>query len=56
MTEEKKCDPTKGEQCCWGTECPGGCCPEYDWFCCEDPMYCAATPEGCPPDNQIKHP
>ena len=19
---------------CDGTMCPGGCCPEVDWFCC----------------------
>ena len=36
-----------GEQCD-GTECPAGCCPEYNWFCCPDNMYCAATAADCP--------
>merc|ERR1711981_413700 len=30
------------------TECPGGCCPEANWFCCPDGMYCAATAADCP--------
>merc|ERR1712168_856769 len=28
---------------CTGTMCPAGCCPEVNWYCCEDNMYCAAT-------------
>ena len=40
--------PTKltGEQC-HGTACPDGCCPEVNWFCCQD-WYCARIPEDCP--------
>merc|ERR1711981_1369688 len=30
------------------TECPGGCCPEANWFCCPDNRYCAATADDCP--------
>merc|ERR1712066_1077047 len=30
------------------TECPAGCCPEANWFCCPDNMYCAATSADCP--------
>merc|ERR1719216_410612 len=30
------------------TECPAGCCPEANWFCCPDNMYCAATAADCP--------
>merc|ERR1712042_238375 len=37
----------KSEQC-QGTMCPAGCCPEQDWFCCPDNMYCAATAADCP--------
>merc|ERR1712236_206683 len=33
---------------CDGTECPAGCCPEKDWFCCDDNMHCAATEADCP--------
>merc|ERR1712055_1142887 len=37
----------KSEQCD-GTMCPAGCCPEQNWFCCPDNMYCAATAADCP--------
>merc|ERR1712154_537751 len=30
------------------TECPAGCCPEANWFCCPDNRYCAATADDCP--------
>ena len=30
------------------TTCPGGCCPEANWFCCPDAYYCAATAADCP--------
>merc|ERR1712141_372248 len=30
------------------TECPAGCCPEANWYCCSDNQYCAATPDDCP--------
>merc|ERR1719158_567293 len=33
---------------CQGTECPAGCCPEQNWYCCPDNMYCAATAADCP--------
>ena len=32
---------------CDGTECPGGCCPYQDWFCCPDGIYCADTEDDC---------
>ena len=39
--------------CCWGTDCPTGCCPEKDWFCCawlqdSEPNACAPDAAGCP--------
>merc|ERR1712241_1313266 len=37
-----RCDPDTE------TECPGGCCPEANWFCCPDSEYCAATEADCP--------
>ena len=33
---------------CVGTECPAGCCPGENWFCCPDNIYCAATAQNCP--------
>merc|ERR1712106_246208 len=30
------------------TSCPAGCCPEANWYCCPDNMYCAATAADCP--------
>merc|ERR1712071_725437 len=39
MAAEKQCDCLL---------CPGGCCPECDWFCCPDNQYCAATAADCP--------
>merc|ERR1712098_854053 len=32
------------------TECPAGCCPEPNWYCCHDDFYpgCAATADDCP--------
>merc|ERR1712192_118187 len=39
----------KSKQCGSGeTSCPAGCCPEANWFCCPDNMYCAATSADCP--------
>merc|ERR1712192_170754 len=39
----------KSKQCGSGeTSCPAGCCPEANWFCCPDNMYCAATAADCP--------
>merc|ERR1712152_104697 len=41
MAANKQCGPDE-------TECPAGCCPEANWFCCPDNMYCAATSADCP--------
>merc|ERR1711936_711375 len=35
------------------TECPAGCCPEANWFCCPDnrfvlPLLMTAHPSNCP--------
>merc|ERR1719187_2500642 len=38
MAARKQCD---------GTMCPGGCCPEENWYCCPDD-WCAATAADCP--------
>merc|ERR1712098_628032 len=32
---------------CEGTMCPNGCCPEEDWFCCADAVYCAPSAPDC---------
>merc|ERR1719450_725460 len=32
---------------CEGTMCPGGCCPEQNWYCCPDD-WCAPTFDDCP--------
>merc|ERR1712156_1145760 len=34
---------------CEGPDCPGGCCPEADYICCESGYFCAATEADCPP-------
>merc|ERR1712025_1299656 len=26
---------------------PAGCCPEVNWYCCPDDLYCAATAADC---------
>ena len=36
------------------TECPAGCCPEANWYCCSDNQYCAATPDDCPNGPLVK--
>jgi len=33
------------------TECPAGCCPEANWYCCADNQHCAATAANCPFKN-----
>ena len=38
---DRQCGPDE-------TSCPAGCCPEANWFCCPDNMYCAATAADCP--------
>ena len=42
-------DP-RDEQCdgMEGLECWFGCCPEYDWYCCNNLDWCAPTPADCP--------
>ena len=40
-----------GQCCMGGTLCPAGCCPEADWFCCENNWQCAATPADCCPGS-----
>ena len=30
------------------TDCPNGCCPEANWYCCADSFNCAATAADCP--------
>merc|ERR1711962_658888 len=39
---------------CDGTMCPGGCCPEKNWQCCPDGVYCAETMDDCPKRNLKK--
>merc|ERR1719500_1687981 len=43
LTPGVKCDPDQ-------TDCPAGCCPVANWYCCPDPIFygCAATAEDCP--------
>ena len=41
MAKIKQCGPDE-------TNCPGGCCPMPDWYCCPDASYCAATAADCP--------
>merc|ERR1712130_438245 len=36
-----------GQCCMGGTLCPAGCCPEADWFCCENNWQCAPTEADC---------
>jgi len=40
MAANKQCGPDE-------TSCPGGCCPEANWYCCPDD-WCAATAADCP--------
>merc|ERR1719154_59894 len=48
MAAAKKVAVFKAADCEDGTMCPGGCCPEMNWYCCPDGMYCAATANDCP--------
>jgi hypothetical protein len=41
-----QCDPAT-ETCCPGADV-NGCCPEPNWICCPDGIYCAATYCDCP--------
>ena len=39
---------------CEGAECPGGCCPEADFVCCDSGYFCAATQADCPTPNVVE--
>ena len=39
---------------CDGPECPGGCCPEADYVCCESGYFCAASQADCPDIPMVK--
>merc|ERR1739848_125980 len=41
MAKSKQCGPNE-------TTCPAGCCPNANWYCCPDNLYCAATAADCP--------
>merc|ERR1712186_125983 len=41
MAAKKQCGPNE-------TSCPAGCCPNANWYCCPDNIYCAATAADCP--------
>ncbi len=41
------------EDCDTGTQCPGGCIPEANWFCCPDNIHVAMTAEDCPGFNNL---
>ena len=42
------------KQKCVGTQCPGGCCPNQNWYCCPDNIHCASTEEYCRSKNVTK--
>ena len=44
MAAKKQCGPNE-------TSCPAGCCPNANWYCCPDNIYCAATAADCPNSN-----
>jgi len=39
---------------CEGLQCKGGCCPEFNWYCCPGDVYCASDPMFCPPLPQLE--
>jgi hypothetical protein len=46
--DDEQCDPETE------TECPNGCCPELNWFCCWDSLYCHPTAADCPwPETRL---
>ena len=51
----KKCNIEKYlkvvKQKCAGTLCPGGCCPNQNWFCCPDNIHCASSEDYCGSKN-----
>merc|ERR1719400_113075 len=52
MAAQKRSLPLKvTKQKCLGTECPGGCCPNQDWYCCPDNIHCASSQEYCRKTN-----
>ncbi|XP_040575418.1 progranulin [Lepeophtheirus salmonis] len=42
------------DNCPGGTDCPSGCCPIADAFCCPDNIYCATSASKCPKRNLVK--
>ena len=48
MAAPKRVTKTEVKQDCEGTQCPGGCCPQANYFCCQDGMFCAPSAEFCP--------
>merc|ERR1712032_232804 len=49
LAKSRQCGPDE-------TTCPAGCCPEANWFCCDN-NWCAKVPEDCPFDakrSQLK--
>lgn len=39
---------------CPGTVCPGGCCPEQNWYCCPDNLSCAVDASYCKKENKVE--
>jgi len=48
MAAPKRIIEKKVKQDCGGTQCPGGCCPQANYFCCHDDLYCAPSLDFCP--------
>ncbi|CAB4070259.1 GRN [Lepeophtheirus salmonis] len=46
--------PKSKDNCPGGTDCPSGCCPIADAFCCPDNIYCATSASKCPKRNLVK--
>merc|ERR1711990_963957 len=47
---------TRSEQCYDDpdtADCPGGCCPHPNWFCCADNINCAPTSADCRLDAKM---
>ena len=41
LAKSNQCEPDE-------TECPFGCCPEANWYCCPGGVFCAVDAEDCP--------
>ena len=48
MAAPKRITKREVKQDCEGTQCPTGCCPQANYFCCQDNLYCAPSAEFCP--------